>query len=227
LAALVLDPITVRLVYLIQDWHFVTPNRLTWLSFLVGVPGIVCFALGAMGYLFIVLEVVFFQLSLLIDYADGKLARLRECPTRFGALLDYVLHGPIIVPYMAALTFSGYSISGSNVYLLAGFLWFVPFILLYLLKYEVLTMGVDTRMKMVAAARTINNKLVAKLESFTARKRVLPFPSDNDIYVIVFGIAPLIGQILIGIYIAAAYFWVMYIAEVVLLFWREPRGLKE
>lgn len=218
-AVLVLDPVTAWLVWLVQEWRFVTPNRLTWLSFLIGIPGIVCFALGEKGYLFIVLGVISFQFSLLVDYADGKLARLRQCTTKSGDILDRTLDSIEIVFFMLALIYCGYSISGSNIYLLAGFLWFAPFTLRYLSRYYALTMGVDTRVKLTDVSVTINSRsrLIAKLESFTERRRVYPFPADNDIYVIVFGIAPLIGHILIGIYIAATYSWVMFIADSVLL----------
>jgi len=47
------------------------------------------------------------------------------------------------------------------------------------------------------------------------RRRLLPYPTDIELFVIVFGIAPLIGQILVGIYIAIAYYLIRLIIKVV------------
>ena len=58
---------------------------------------------------------------------------------------------------------------------------------------------------------------IASFTSFMARRRLLPYPTDIELFVVVFGIAPLIGQTLVGIYIAAGYYLIRLIIKLIVL----------
>lgn len=63
-----------------------TPNHLTTARLLSGVAAAACFAADATGWN--VAGALLFLLSMLLDRADGELARLQHSGSRFGALYD-------------------------------------------------------------------------------------------------------------------------------------------
>jgi len=141
--ALAIRPIATRLVYLLHHYEFITPNRLTLLSLVVTVPGIVFFFFAADGYIFIVLGVIFFHLFYVFDCMDGELARVRRNVTKLGTLLDSTVGGVVLIAYMAALTIGGYNLSASNDYFFAGILWFGLFALSYVVEYSAERLGIN------------------------------------------------------------------------------------
>lgn len=83
------DPLASRLVWLVQPWRSVTPNRLTTLAFAVGIVAAYCFWQADYGWL--LLGALLFHLSFVLDCMDGKIARLNGTGSAFGSWLDYVL----------------------------------------------------------------------------------------------------------------------------------------
>lgn len=77
--------IIVKMVYNTK----ITPNHLTYLSFLISIPGIILIALG--NHLNVAIGGILIYISFLIDAADGMLARSRNCGTEFGKYLDLFL----------------------------------------------------------------------------------------------------------------------------------------
>jgi phosphatidylglycerophosphate synthase len=67
----------------------VTPNGLTYFSFLLGITGAFFFSGGE--YLYFVLGGAFAQLASIIDCADGMLARAKDMCSDFGSHLDLLL----------------------------------------------------------------------------------------------------------------------------------------
>jgi CDP-L-myo-inositol myo-inositolphosphotransferase len=66
-----------------------TPNGITFLSFLISLCGAALFSLGS--YVWIVLAGLLVQLASVVDGCDGEIARLKFQSSRFGAWLDTVL----------------------------------------------------------------------------------------------------------------------------------------
>ena len=220
---LVSNPIAVWLVYLIQDFRFITPNCLSLLSFLVTMPGVVFFLYAANGYIFIVLGVIFFFLFYIFDCMDGALARLRGQETRLGAGLDILAGILKQIPYMAALIIGGYNISKSNAYLFAGIFWFASFAFQWFIEYsaEKLRINESTILDLIKKRNADSNKkagkkgIIARFSSFMAKRRLQLFPTDMEVYLVVFGIAPLMGNILVGIYIGAGYYLIRVLIKLV------------
>jgi phosphatidylglycerophosphate synthase len=77
------------LVYLLRESR-ITPNQITFLSL------VVCAGAGAMlvalpGHLWLIAAVLVFELSFVLDCADGMLARLRTTASPLGHLLDFLM----------------------------------------------------------------------------------------------------------------------------------------
>jgi phosphatidylglycerophosphate synthase len=69
----------------IADIAWITPNRLTWLSFLCKLASAPLLLAG-----FDIAAVVLFQLHTVLDCMDGSLARYRQASSMMGAFLDKV-----------------------------------------------------------------------------------------------------------------------------------------
>jgi len=77
-----LASVIVRMVYKTP----VTPNGLTYFSFLLGIAAAILFSLGE--YRYFVLGGISAQLSSVVDGADGMLARAKNKCSRYGQFLD-------------------------------------------------------------------------------------------------------------------------------------------
>ena len=78
-------PIAALIVAILKNTP-VTPNQVTYASVIFGLASAVAFCqLNIWG---IVFAGVFLEISLILDCADGQLARAKNCATEFGRLLD-------------------------------------------------------------------------------------------------------------------------------------------
>lgn len=117
LTILIINPINLRLVRIIGKTR-ITPNQLTFISFLVTVIASFCFvskthfvqALGG-GILL---------LGYLIDCLDGDLARLKDLKSPLGAMLDPILNrcGEIII--IIGISINGWRITEDHIWLFGG-----------------------------------------------------------------------------------------------------------
>jgi archaetidylinositol phosphate synthase len=81
-------PLSIRLVYMVRHWRWVTPNTLTLFALALCLLGCVGFASGERATLWWGLLAV--QLSYVLDCADGQLARYRQQFSSIGGWLDQV-----------------------------------------------------------------------------------------------------------------------------------------
>jgi len=68
------------------DWSFITPNRLTILSFILTILTVAFILSGSPESLFI--AGIILQLAYIADCMDGQLARYRQTASRIGSFLD-------------------------------------------------------------------------------------------------------------------------------------------
>ena len=66
----------------------ITPNQITFLSFLTGIISGLFFYLAEPSFLIIGAILIF--ISYMLDYMDGRLAKIRNMRTRLGGFLDHV-----------------------------------------------------------------------------------------------------------------------------------------
>lgn len=110
------DPLAVRLVRLIANRTAVTPNQLTVLALFLGLGAAACFALGYWPYL--ILGAVLYYLCFVVDCMDGKLARLTDSESLFGAWVDYVSDRFRVLVCAIALMGGQYVVTGQ-----VAFVW--------------------------------------------------------------------------------------------------------
>jgi CDP-L-myo-inositol myo-inositolphosphotransferase len=98
----------------------ITPNQISFFSFLLSTVAALCFFVGS--YTYLALGAVLAQLSSIIDGCDGEVARLKDIKTDFGGWFDAVLDRYADAFLLFGLTWYVYSLSGSLLTLFTGFL---------------------------------------------------------------------------------------------------------
>jgi phosphatidylglycerophosphate synthase len=97
----------------------ITPNQVTFLSVLVAAASGAMFALLP-GHLWLVLAALVFELSFVLDCADGQLARLRKTSSPLGHLLDFLMDEIKAMFIFACVAYRLWHGSGEDLYLIAG-----------------------------------------------------------------------------------------------------------
>jgi phosphatidylglycerophosphate synthase len=97
----------------------ITPNQVTFLSALVAAASGAMFALLP-GHLWLVLAALVFELSFVLDCADGQLARLRKTSSPLGHLLDFLMDEIKAMFIFACVAYRLWHGSGEDLYLIAG-----------------------------------------------------------------------------------------------------------
>ena len=110
-------PIAALMVRFIKNTR-VTPNQVTYASVLCGLASALAFCQGNGWSL--VIAGIFLEASLILDCADGQLARAKNCATEFGRLLDgvggYVAYLSMIGGMMIGLEGQFYALAAITVF---------------------------------------------------------------------------------------------------------------
>lgn len=101
--------------YLVRWDKKVTPNKISLLSFLIGVLACVLFL--DLNYWVRILGVVLLQISFALDCSDGEIARLKNMGSKFGAWFDSANDRVKEIFMFGALTYAWY-ISHSELYVI-------------------------------------------------------------------------------------------------------------
>jgi phosphatidylglycerophosphate synthase len=78
-------PIAARIVAILKNTP-ITPNQVTYASVIFGIASAIAFC--QLDIWWIIIAGIFLEISLILDCADGQLARAKNCATDFGRLLD-------------------------------------------------------------------------------------------------------------------------------------------
>jgi phosphatidylglycerophosphate synthase len=97
----------------------ITPNQITFASFALAVVSGALFILVP-SYLGLVAAALLFELSFILDCADGQLARLRKHASVLGHLLDFLMDEIKALLLYACVTARLWLLSGDPRYLLVG-----------------------------------------------------------------------------------------------------------
>ncbi|TET33052.1 MAG: hypothetical protein E3J72_17885 [Planctomycetota bacterium] len=112
-------PISIRISkYLVRT--DISPNFISFLSFILCCIGAFCFYLG--GHTYFLLGAILAQAASVIDGCDGEIARLKFRGTEFGAWFDAVLDRYADAFLLFGLTYFVYSPTGNILYLFVGFM---------------------------------------------------------------------------------------------------------
>ncbi|MFG2002633.1 CDP-alcohol phosphatidyltransferase family protein [Spirillospora sp. NPDC048911] len=116
---LLVDPIAVRLTWLVANRTSITPNQITLAAFALGTGAAGCFAQASAGWL--ALGALLYHLGFVLDCVDGKIARLRGTGSPFGGWLDFMLDRIRDALCAVALTGGQFLATGQAAFLWLGF----------------------------------------------------------------------------------------------------------
>ncbi len=109
----------------------ITPNQVTWLSFLILLPGVYLLSTGERGPL--IVAGILIQLSFTLDCCDGEIARLRGRSSSFGAWLDGGLDRVAEVLLFTALGQALYHQTGQHTVWIYTFLAFAALFMTHII----------------------------------------------------------------------------------------------
>jgi phosphatidylglycerophosphate synthase len=111
----------------------VTPNQITYVSFIFGLGAAASFFGGS--YLYFILGGALFQFHSIIDCADGQLARAKNLQSRYGAYLDIFLDRIIDIFILVGIVVGYYRYSQKHFYFILGLIAFLFYNLAVILYY--------------------------------------------------------------------------------------------
>lgn len=103
-SSFVTSPLAIAANYLVVDWKWLTPNRLTALSFIVACGAVALIVLG--GRVEFCIAAVLIHVSHVLDCMDGQMARYRRVTSRSGSLLDKVTDQIQVVIWFGAIGYA-------------------------------------------------------------------------------------------------------------------------
>lgn len=187
---LVTDPLAIPVVYRIQGWQWVTPNRLTAASAAVGLGAAALmathhFVVGALAY----------QASFLLDCMDGKLAALRSTSSRWGGFFDAAGDAVRFVSCAAAMAYALSSMGWTSP-------WQVALVAAYpSIRWATLFLG-DARPSGAREGKVVLEASPAAV--LRASRARLGWPGSTvDTEAIAFTVGPLVGYPFAGMAVAA------------------------
>ena len=112
------DPVSWIVLAIIADWKIITPNLLTFLTFISKIIASIFIAFGDRSMT--IYGALLLQLGVLFDHMDGNLARYRNDITLKGGFLDRILDGTSILIIFCALSWHLHVDGEPSYYLLIG-----------------------------------------------------------------------------------------------------------
>ncbi|MGR3303511.1 MAG: NTP transferase domain-containing protein [Candidatus Scalindua sp.] len=112
-------PVSIRLSKVLVNFN-ITPNQISFLSFLLSIVAAGLFALG--DYLYLALGGIVAQFASIIDGSDGEVARLKYLTSDYGRWFDAVLDRYADAFLLSGLTWYVYNHNPTSIVLGVGFL---------------------------------------------------------------------------------------------------------
>lgn len=84
-SSFITSPLAIAVNYVVVDIKFLTPNKITVISFIVACMSAVFIILGSTINFIIAATLI--QLSHILDCMDGQMARYRNTPSAFGSFI--------------------------------------------------------------------------------------------------------------------------------------------
>jgi phosphatidylglycerophosphate synthase len=163
---LLVDPVASRLTLPIANHTGITPNQISFVSFLVGLGSAAAFAQG--DHPMLALGALLYHVSFVLDCIDGKIARLKGTGSAFGMWLDFSFDRYKFWICAAALAYGQYHRTGEVL-----FVWLALFIaffdmLRYLNAWQVAKVRREMDRRLKAAARLATKRRLTLGSSYVA-----------------------------------------------------------
>jgi len=188
-----------RLTLLIANYTNFSPNAVTYIHLVFNLLAAVCFFDGTT--LFTMIGAILFIISAILDYCDGKLARLTSRVSNKGAALDVFIDtigkGILVV----SLTYGLFRTIGNIIYLLTGMILlfiylFPPELYQFKMKYTEgasLIMGLmETENNPQPQLNLINKLHIDRWFRYLIKRGIRPYPAETDMSLFLYFICPII-----------------------------------
>ncbi|MFT5469001.1 MAG: phosphatidylglycerophosphate synthase [Verrucomicrobiales bacterium] len=109
-SSFVTSPLAIVANYVVVDWKWLTPNRLTLLSFIVACAATVLIVVG--GCLPFILAAVLIHASHVLDCMDGQMARYRGVTSKSGGFWDKITDQIQVILWFGAIGYAANVQSG-------------------------------------------------------------------------------------------------------------------
>ena len=194
---LIFDPISTRLAWIIVNFTKIRSIQITCLGFLAGLSSAWCFFQGVPPYL--ALGAFLFGLAAVLDWSDGKIAKVKKKGSAVGAFLDGSLDQFFMYLSIFALAYGQFRINNQGDFLLLGagiiLLWFA--IYLFGIKRE---QAEDFYMKKEQKLKTGTNRYsflgkVKKIKDCFEKKRLIPLFTNLEAATLILIIGPIFNVI--------------------------------
>lgn len=204
-----LKPIINRLVWLFANYTNFTPNQITIIAFIFGLLSAYSFLNGKWYYL--IIGSLLFEFSFILDYVDGKIARLKGMKSVFGAYLDISCD---VVKYffiILGIVYGQYILTKDISFFLYGYIYmFTELAFLantYIIRFNQPEFGMNRDDVYKIRHTTLNDKMpfIMKLKTKLDPDNRLTFipVSADEAETIIFLIGPIMMQIKLGMVIAS------------------------
>lgn len=108
-SSFVTAPLAIAANYLLVDLTWLTPNRITALSFVAAVIGALCIVVG--GTSNFVIAAALIHVSHILDCMDGQMARYRKTSSAVGSYFDRLTDQAQVILWFGAVGYAAYTSS--------------------------------------------------------------------------------------------------------------------
>lgn len=179
---LAVDPLAIPLMRLLAKTSWWTPDRVSWLALLLGLPIGAAFATGTRVGL--IVGAALWYLSFLLDCVDGKLARFTGTSSPRGQVLDTLGDGLRRASSVIGLVVYLWKVEGAGEALLGVIFGILAFYVIELSGGEMSSSAIEPR---------------GRWAILLARRRILPLPGMTDVSAIAFVLGPVTGWVVPGV----------------------------
>jgi phosphatidylglycerophosphate synthase len=221
---LIIRPFVYKLTWLFANYTRFTPNQITVMAFMIGLLSAYFFLYGTQYYL--IIGACLFEFSFILDCIDGRIARLKELKSKFGAYLDtmsdFIKHFLVIL----GLVYGQYLITKDISFLAYGYIFifsegtFLASSFVIRLTQPEFSMGKEDFHQMRTMIMKDRLSFFVKLKKIIDPGNKLSFIplSSIEAETIVLFIAPIVMNIKLGIIIGSIILLINLISAVIFNF---------
>jgi phosphatidylglycerophosphate synthase len=214
-----LDPVSIRLTWLVANFTRLTPNAVTVLSFLFALVSAYLFYRGETPFL--VAGAFVYEFGFVLDTVDGKLARLTGRSSTTGAFLDVYLDNISVFLNLFALVMGRFSITGEVKYIVIGLAYLFVHFLQILSKYQALHfLGRGYKQEFYGGeGGGAGGGLFAPVKAFFAKRKLnMVLFSTVEGEALVFFVGPLAGLVFEAILVSLVLVLSFFVLKSILFF---------
>lgn len=118
-SSFVTSPLAIILNYFVVDVKYLTPNKITLISFITAIIASICIVFG--GVQNFIIAAILIHLSHIFDCMDGQMARYRKTSSTSGSYYDKLTDQIQVIIWFGAAGYAEYHQSGSAIPVLLAF----------------------------------------------------------------------------------------------------------